>query len=70
MRIKVHWILDGIAELDAESPQKAEKQVEKMLSKYLADENILTSKLGAKAIQGKAFLPGSDDDEDIEIIDN
>ena len=70
MKIKVHWILDGMAELDAESPQEAEKQVEKMLSKYLADENILTSKLGAKAIQGKAFLPGSDDDEDIEIIDN
>tara|TARA_B100001123_G_C14609121_1_gene749137 strand:- start:208 stop:417 length:210 start_codon:yes stop_codon:yes gene_type:complete len=69
MKIKVHWILDGIAELDADSPQDAEKQVEKILSAYLENENDLTNKLGAKAIQGKAFLPGSDDDE-VEIIDN
>ena len=63
MKIKVHWIIDGVAELDVENAEEAEKKVEQMLSVYLADENDLTNKLGAKAIQGTALLPGSDEIE-------
>ena len=59
MKIKVHWIVDGIAELDADSQQEAEKWVNQTLSKILDDNPIFTEKLGAKAIQGKAYLPGN-----------
>ena len=59
MKIKVHWIVDGIAELEADSQQEAEKWVNQTLSKILDDNPIFTEKLGAKAIQGKAYLPGN-----------
>ena len=69
MKIKVHWIIDGVAELDVKNAEEAEKKVEQMLSVYLTDDNDLTKKLGAKAIQGTALLPGSDEIEK-EIKDN
>ncbi len=62
MKIKVHWIVDGIAELDAENQQEAEKLVNQTLSKILDDNPIFTEKLGAKAIQGKAYLPGNSEE--------
>ena len=29
MQVKVHWIVDGVAEMDAETLDEAEKNVEK-----------------------------------------
>ena len=59
MKIKVHWIVDGIAELDANNQEEAEKWVNEILTKILNDNAIFSEKLGAKAIQGKAYLPGN-----------
>ena len=59
MKIKVHWIVDGIAELDADSQEEAEKWVNETLTNILNDNPILKEKLGAKAIQGKAYFPGN-----------
>ena len=28
MKVKVHWIIDGVAEIDADTPEDAEKKVE------------------------------------------
>ena len=28
MKVKVHWIIDGVAEIDADTPEDAEKMVE------------------------------------------
>ena len=58
MKFKVHWIVDGIAELDADSQQDAEKWVNNILTKIVKDNPVFKEKLGAKAIQGKAYLPG------------
>ena len=33
MKIKVHWIVDGIAELDANNQEEAEKWVNQTLTK-------------------------------------
>ena len=66
MQVKVHWIIDGIAELDVESPEAAEKEVEVLLQKLIADNPHLVDTLGASAIQGKAFLPGSEEDLDAQ----
>ena len=69
MKVKVHWIIDGVAEIEAETPEKAEKEVEQKLSTFMGKQSDLTELLGARAIQGKAYLPGSDDQEG-EIIEN
>jgi len=57
MQVKVHWIIDGMANLEAESPEAAEKQVEALLQKLIADNPMLVDELGATAMQGKAYLP-------------
>ena len=59
MKIKVHWIVDGIAELDANNQEEAEKWVNEVLTQILNDNPIFSEQLGAKAIQGKAYLPGN-----------
>jgi len=64
MKVKVHWIIDGIAEMDVEAPEEAEAKVEEMLKEVMAEAPQLIETLGARAIQGKAFLPGSEDDPD------
>ena len=61
MKVKVHWIIDGIAEIEANSLEDAEKIVDQHLNAFVVKNNELTEKLGAKSIQGKAYLPGSDE---------
>ena len=62
MDVKVHWIIDGIAEMDVETLEEAEQKVDEVLRAVIADNNELVELLGARAIQGKAYLPGSEDD--------
>ena len=69
MKVKVHWIIDGVAEIEAETPEDAEHLVENQLSKFMGENPNISDELGARAIQGKAYLPGPDDNTE-EIIDN
>ena len=69
MKVKVHWIIDGVAEIEAETPEDAERLVENQLSKFMVENPSISDELGARAIQGKAYLPGPDDNAE-EIIDN
>ena len=41
MKVKVHWILDGVAELEADTPEDAEREVNIFFAK---DEIINYSK--------------------------
>ena len=66
MQVKVHWIIDGVAEMDVEAIEDAEKNVETILGKLIEDNPQLVDELGARAIQGKAYLPGSEEDKDVE----
>ena len=59
MKVKVHWIIDGIAEIDASNLADAEAIVDQHLNAIIVKNPELTEKLGAKSIQGKAYLPGS-----------
>ena len=54
-------MIDGIAELEAESIEKAEKIINQKLSDFVSGNSDLEKELGAKAIQGKGYLPGSED---------
>ena len=62
MRVKVHWVIDGIAEIEAESVEDAENLVNKKLADFVSSNPELEEKMGAKAIQGKGYLPGSGED--------
>ena len=59
MKVKVHWIVDGIADVEAESQEEAESWVSENLQILLNNNPEFKDKLSAKAIQGKAYFPGS-----------
>lgn len=65
MEYKVHWIIDGVANLEADSPEEAEQAIEETLKELISKQPELVEKLGARAIQGKAYLPGSEEDSDV-----
>ena len=60
--------IDRVAEIEADTPEDAEKKVENELSKFMGNNKHISDELGARAIQGKAYLPGPDDKD--EIIEN
>ena len=59
-------LFDGVAEIEADTPEDAEKKVENELSKFMGDNKHISDELGARAIQGKAYLPGPDDKDEIK----
>ena len=66
MKVKVHWIIDGVAELEMDTLEAGEAHVDEVLRKVISDNPILVEELGARALQGKAYLPGSEDDVDVK----
>ena len=59
MIYKVHWIVDGVAEIEAESKEDAEKKLQESLEDYVKSSKPLMNKFYAKSIQGTAYLPGN-----------
>ena len=59
MKVKVHWVIDGVAELEADSLEDAEKIVNEKLADFVSNNPDIEGEMGAKAIQGKGYLPGS-----------
>ncbi len=66
MKTKVHWIIDGTLEIEAETIGEAEQLVADKLQAFIQGNPELTNDLGATAIQGQAVndegepLPRSD----------
>ena len=56
MRVKVHWIIDGLIEIEAESNEAAEAIADEKLRSFIASNPELTEVLGAVAIQGHAVI--------------
>ena len=56
---KVHWITDGVMEIDAETNEAAEALADEKLRSFIQAHPELTETLGATAIQGHAV---TDDD--------
>ena len=61
MKVKVHWIIDGVMEVDADSNEAAEALVDEKLRGFIVANADLTDVLGASAIQGHAV---TDDETD------
>ncbi len=62
MKVKVHWIIDGIAEIEADTLEQAEKLIDKKLNQLTETNSDDMDFLGARAVQGKAYFPGSAED--------
>ena len=61
---KVHWIIDGIANVDEKNQEDAEILINSQIQKFLSQHSDFFDKIGAKAIQGKAYLPGKDEENE------
>ena len=55
MKIEVHWLIDGIMSIEAETAEQAEQLVAEQLSALVAQTPELKDKFGANAIQGQAL---------------
>ena len=62
MIFKVHWIVDGLAEVEAKNKEEAEKILQEDLEDYVKNSDPLMNRFVAKSIQGSAYMPGSDDE--------
>ena len=55
MKIEVHWLIDGVMSVEAETAEQAEKLVAEKLTQLVQKTPDLKDKFGANAIQGQAL---------------
>ena len=55
MKIEVHWLIDGVMSVEAESAEQAENLVAEQLTQLVKRTPELKDKFGANAIQGQAL---------------
>ena len=70
MIFKVHWIVDGLAEIEAKNKEEAEKILQEDLEDYVKNSDPLMNRFVAKSIQGSAYIPGSDEETSKTNIEN
>ena len=61
MKYKVHWWIDGLVEIDANDVNTAESIIKNKIESFIKDNAKFFDDVGAKAVQGQAYLPGSDE---------
>ena len=64
MKYKVHWLIDGLVEIDADDIDTAENIIKNKIENFIKNNTKFFEDVGAKAVQGQAYLPGSDEKED------
>ena len=63
MKYKVHWLIDGLVEIDANDADTAENLIKNKIENFIKENTDFFNDVGAKAVQGQAYLPGSDEKE-------
>ena len=61
MKYKVHWLIDGLVEIDANDVDTAESVIRNKIESFIKDNANFFDEVGAKAVQGQAYLPGLDE---------
>ena len=61
MKYKVHWLIDGLIEVDANDVNTAESIIKNKIESFIKNNAKFFEDVGAKAVQGQAYLPGSDE---------
>ena len=64
MKYKVHWLIDGLVEIDANDANTAANIIKNKIENFIKDNAKFFEDVGAKAVQGQAYLPGSDEKEE------
>ena len=64
MKYRVHWLIDGLVEIDANDVNTAENIIKNKIENFIKDNSKFFEDVGAKAVQGQAYLPGSDEKEE------
>ena len=63
MKYKVHWLIDGLVEVDSADLETAESIIKNKIESFIKNNSKFFEDVGAKAVQGQAYLPGSDEIE-------
>ena len=63
MKYKVHWLIDGLVEIEANNAENAEKIIKDKIEVFVKKNATFFEEVGAKAVQGQAYLPGKDEKE-------
>jgi len=58
MLYKVHWLIDGVIEIESGKIENAEKTIKDKIEFFIKENSIFFEEMGAKAVQGQAYLPG------------
>ena len=58
MKYKVHWLIDGLIEIDTTDTATAEKIIKEKIEAFISKNSVFFQEVGAKAVQGQAYLPG------------
>ncbi len=61
MKYKVHWLIDGLIDVDADDIENAEKIIKNKIEAFISENSSFFDEIGAKAVQGQAYLPGKDE---------
>ena len=61
MKYKVHWLIDGLVDVDADDLENAEKIIKNKIEDFVKENSSFFNEVGAKAVQGQAYLPGKDE---------
>ena len=64
MKYKVHWLIDGLVKIDANDLNTAESIIKNKIESFIKENAKFFEDVGAKAVQGQAYLPGSDEKEE------
>ena len=64
MKYKVHWLIDGLIEINANDQDTAENIIKNKIETFIKDNAKFFEDVGAKAVQGQAYLPGSDEKQE------
>ena len=61
MLYKVHWLIDGVIEIESDEIELAEQTIKDKIELFIKENSNFFEEMGAKAVQGQAYLPGKDE---------
>ena len=61
MQYKVHWLIDGVIEIESDQIENAEQTIKDKIELFIKENSMFFEEMGAKAVQGQAYLPGKDE---------
>ena len=61
MKYKVHWLIDGVIDIESDKIEIAEQIIKDKIEIFIKENNFFFDEMGAKAVQGQAYLPGKDE---------